>query len=105
MWLTWIRLALEKTTAETEEDTAKHESVAEENSRTIRPPTKSPISQVSKLPPEDLSIIDEDYSDLAGDDDDTLAEKVADFKVRRTVIPFSEHTVCVVIRLIPSCCR
>lgn len=88
-------IALEKTTSE--DDTVKQETVADENARTIRP-TKSPSKSANGLPAaQQLGQIDEDWSDLAGDDDDLLAEKVADFKVNEVAavhkVPILTHTL------------
>ena len=67
--------------SEDEED----KSDIEENGNTIRP-TRSPSVDggglpVSKAVPPSMAPILEDYSDLGGDDDDDIEDKVADFKV------------------------
>ncbi|TFY74292.1 hypothetical protein EWM64_g9721, partial [Hericium alpestre] len=69
--------ALEKTALEDE----KPET--EENAQTIRP-TRSPGSAAAK-PPSDIDPIVEDYSDVMWDEDDELAEKVADFRLKNSV--------------------
>lgn len=57
----------------------------DENAQTIRPhrsPSSGSTIPLAKLPTEIEPII-EDYSDLAGDEDEKkLEEKVADFKAR-----------------------
>lgn len=71
----WI--ALEKTVSEDEKP--EHD----DNAQTIKPINRSPSSaSLLKPPPIDMVPIVEDYSDLAGDDEEfQLREKVEHFKV------------------------
>lgn len=65
----------------------------EDNARTIRP-NRSPGNQpvpLAQPPASDIQPIVEDYSDLGTEEDEVrLQEKVADFRVRYTIvsIPF-----------------
>ncbi|KAG8969493.1 hypothetical protein FRC03_002354, partial [Tulasnella sp. 419] len=76
--------ALEKTPAD--EDKSQLEDKADDNLKTIRPNARSPsLSSLRRVTP-DMSPIVEDYSDLAGDEDEELhlQEKVADFKLKNS---------------------
>ena len=89
--LTRLLVALEKSTGGDD----KSES-SEDNTQTIRP-TKSPAGKVTPLAraPTTEPIV-EDYSDLASEEDeDWLEEKVADFKVPKSLhVPTGSGTYC-----------
>lgn len=70
-----------------EEEKSREEAKAEEyeNVKTIKPHIQSPsLRSLRKVTPPEMLPIDEDYSDLAGDEDgeSRLREKVASLKVR-----------------------
>jgi hypothetical protein len=69
----------------------------DDNAKTIRP-AKSPLRNVIPLPSRGSDSDIEDYSDLAGEDEDLhLKAKVADFKVRSMTSPLSGNLMFMVI--------
>ncbi|KAL0576321.1 Protein kinase of the Mitotic Exit Network [Marasmius crinis-equi] len=77
--------ALEKTTADEDKG---GEAESDDNARTIKP-NRSPgpnIVPLAKAPSADINPIIEDYSDLAaGEDEQDLESKLADFKLKNSV--------------------
>ncbi|KAG9000575.1 hypothetical protein FRB90_011783 [Tulasnella sp. 427] len=77
--------SLEKSTAEDEKSPADEKPDEPDNAKTIRPDAQSPsLRSLRKVTPNEMAPIVEDYSDLAGEDDDDfiLQERVAKFKAR-----------------------
>ncbi|KAK7023029.1 cytokinesis protein sepH [Favolaschia claudopus] len=81
--------ALEKPSADENATTS-----SEENAKTIRPnksPAAKPPIPLAKPPSEELNGIEEDYSDLIGEDEGLLESKVADFKKKNSFRPGLFH--------------
>lgn len=77
--------ALEKTTIEEDKDDKQEQDW---NAQTIKPTHRSPSGvsyrSLTSSPQSAITPIVEDYSDIAGEEDEgLLMEKVANFKVRR----------------------
>ena len=82
--LTDLDSALDKSVSDDEKPQVDEKPDEPDNAKTIRPDAQSPsLRSLRKVTPTDMSPIVEDYSDLAGEDDDDfiLQERVAKFKV------------------------